>query len=129
MAANTRTCCIDASFVLSFLLPDEYNPKVDMMFNQYKAGLVKFISIPLLSFEVTSGLAIAIIRKRISQKYALERIEEFLDYGIEIYEVDFKKILELSQKNNLTAYDASYLYLAQKDNAKLLSLDEKLKSL
>lgn len=128
MVVNTRTCCVDASFVLSFLLPDEYNLEVDKMFNQYRAGLIKFISVPLLPFEITNGLAIAIIRKRINKNYALDRIEEFLDYDIEIHEVDFKKILEFSQKNNLTAYDASYLYLAQKEGTELLSLDEKLNS-
>lgn len=127
MAANTnRIAVIDASFVLAFLFPDEDYPEVDMSFNQFKAGLVDFITSPLLPFEVANSLNLAQRRKRIDLGYARARLKEFLDYGIEVEKVDFLESLELAQRYNLTVYDASYLYLAKKYKLELLSLDKKL---
>lgn len=130
MAVNIkRNFIVDASFVLTFLLPDEYNPETDMYFNQFKAGLINFISSPLLTFEVINSLIVSLKRKRIDKDYCQERLKELLDYDIEIKEVDSMKTFSLAQGNDLTFYDASYLYLAQTNNFPLLTLDKKLKAL
>lgn len=130
MAVNTKKkIVVDASFVLTFLLPDEYDPKADMYFNQFKAGLINFISSPLLTFEVINSLLVSLKRKRIDKSYCQERLKELLDYDIEIKEVDSMKTFLLAEKNDLTFYDASYLYLAQSQNSPLLTLDKKLQKL
>ncbi|MBI2596001.1 type II toxin-antitoxin system VapC family toxin [Candidatus Daviesbacteria bacterium] len=130
MAANTkRDLVIDASFVLSFLMPDEYQEEVHHLFNQYQSGLINFVTSQLMYFEAVNGLRTALMRKRLTLEYAKERVEELLDYEIDLKEVDLKEALLLGEKHNLTVYDASYLYLAKSQNLPLLTLDEKLKKL
>lgn len=124
--ANAKSFVVDASFVISFLLPDEYNLKVTDYFHQFQEGTLQFISSPLLSFEVANGLILALRRKRINRSYCLKRLEEFLEYNIKIRKVDCVDACSLAQKYNLTFYDASYLYLAQSQNLPLLTLDKHL---
>lgn len=127
MAASTnRSVVVDASFVLAFLMPDEYYAEVDQSFNQFRAGLVDFITSPILSFEVANSLLMAQRRKRIDKSYSQARLKEFLNYGIEVKEVDFERVLKLASELDLTVYDASYIYLSKKHKAKLLTLDQKL---
>lgn len=129
MAANIKKYTVDASFVLSFLLPDESHQEVDLFFNQYKAGIINFLSAPLLPFEVVNGLKLAVIRKRISSKYAKIRMKDFFNYQIRLVGTDFFEAFDLAQKNNLTVYDASYLYLAKSHKAPLLTTDTALQKL
>ncbi|MDO8638219.1 MAG: type II toxin-antitoxin system VapC family toxin [Candidatus Daviesbacteria bacterium] len=127
MAGNVKTkLVIDASFALAFILPDEYNPEVNNYFNQFKAVTIQFISSPLLMFEVTNGLLLALKRNHVNKKYCEERLEELSNYKIEIEKIDFTETFSLAQKHNLTCYDASYLYLAQSQNLPLLTLDKHL---
>lgn len=129
MAANSKQYIVDASFVLSFLLPDEQHEDIDQFFNQYKTGLIRFLSTPLLPFEVINGLSMAVIRKRIDTKYARERIKEFLDYGINSVQVDFFAVFDFAQKHSLTIYDASYYFLAKQEKTQLLTTDQALQKL
>lgn len=128
LVGNTKTYIIDASFILAFLLPDEDVETVNRIFERYAQGKINFISSPLLAFEVINSLKEA-TRKRIEENKALDLVREFLKMKIEYGIIDFEDLLKISLKNNISAYDASYLYLAQKENEELLSLDEKLKSL
>lgn len=129
MVANTKKYIVDASFVLSFLLPDERHEFIDQIFNQYKAGIIGLWSTLLLPFEVVNGLKLAVIRERINTKYAKERMKEFFDYGIHIIPVDFLAVFDLAQKHNLTVYDATYYYLAKQEKTQLLTKDEALQKL
>ncbi|MBI2020010.1 type II toxin-antitoxin system VapC family toxin [Candidatus Daviesbacteria bacterium] len=129
MAASGKKYIVDASFVLSFLLPDEKHEDVDQFFNQYKGGIIDLWSTALLPFEVVNGLKLAVDRKRISTKYAKERMREFFDYGITLYSVNLFEVFDLSQKHELTIYDAGYYFLAKQEKTHLLTKDEKLDKL
>lgn len=127
--AVSKRYIIDASFVLSFLLPDEKHQHVDQVFNQYKDGTVELLSVPLLPFEVVNGLKLAVLRKRIDTKYALNRMKEFFDYKISLRGVDFFEAFEMAKKHSLTIYDACYLYQAQNLKTQLLTLDVALQKI
>jgi len=129
MAASIKKYIVDASFVLSFLLPDEDHSAVDHFFNQYKAGIIDLLSTTLLPFEVLNGLKLAVIRKRINTKYAKERMKEFFNYQIRLAGVDFFEVFDLVQKHSLTVYDASYFYLSRVKKTQLLTSDEALHKL
>lgn len=120
---------IDASFVLDFLLPDEQTARVLDIFEDYKKKDVSFVSSPILQFEVTNSLKYAVGSKRITKQDASKILLIFLDLRIEFIEVDIKECLELSFERDLSVYDASYLYLSQKYDVPLLTLDKKLKSI
>ena len=127
MAENTRkTFVVDASFVLAFLMPDESRLEIDSVFNQFKSSLINLTASPILPFEVTNGLKSALLKKRITKDYCLNRMEEFFNYEIETKEINFKEVFLLAEKYNLTIYDASYLWLNKKFDAPLLTFDKKL---
>ncbi len=126
MDTNTNQFVVDASFVLSFLLPDERSFQTDHLFNQFKSNQINFISTQLLQFEVANALRNAVARKRISQAEAEARLTEFIKYQIQIENIDLKETFNLAKKLALTIYDSSYLYLSIKNNIPLLTLDDKL---
>lgn len=130
MAENTRkTFVVDASFVLAFLMPDESRLEIDSIFNQFKSSLINLTASPILPFEVTNGLKSALLKKRVTKDYCLNRMEEFFNYKIETKEINFKEVFLLAEKYNLTIYDASYLWLNKKFDAPLLTFDKKLRKL
>jgi len=46
---------------------------------------------------------------------------------MQLTDVDHDEVIRLARANNLTAYDASYLWLAQRLKAELVTLDNKMK--
>ena len=108
---------VDASYVLSRLLPDENHP-------QTKVG--QKIAPKLLPYEVINALKSAVVRGRIDEELAQRLLGEFLNWQIEYVEIDGTEVLALAVKQKLSGYDASYVYLAQKMKCKLLTWDKKL---
>jgi len=117
---------IDASFLLSFLFPDEENKSSKNLsdFNNYQC-----LSTHLIDFEVLNALQSSVRRKRISEK---ERKQiEILYFQIPLTKIslkpsDFYHISALGSKCQLSIYDTSYLYLAQREEAILASNDKHL---
>lgn len=126
MEGNIKTFCVDASFVLSFLLPDETARNADDVIDQYSNGDINLFSTLLLPFEVLNGLKTAVKRKRITKKLAGKLALDFLNLEIPLESVDFVKAFDLSQRRDLTVYDASYVLCSKMHNATLLTLDKKL---
>jgi len=116
----TTKVVVDASYVLSWLMPDENNPKT-------KVG--QKIAPTLLPYEVLNALKSAVLRGRIREDLAQRLLKEFLVWQIDYQAVDSTKVLEIAVKHKLSGYDASYLYLAEKMKCELLTWDDKLKRL
>ena len=89
-AGNIKTYIIDASFCLAYLLPDEDVEVVNKIFEDYAEGKVRFISSPLLPYEVINGLREA-TRKRIKDDQALSLAIEFFKIDITYQSIDFEK--------------------------------------
>lgn len=129
MAENTKTFVIDASYVLSFLLPSENTPEAENLFNQFQQQKISLIAPILLSYEIANALKTNVMRKKISGKQAHNLLSAFKLLNIKQEPIHFKDILKTAIDNNVSAYDASYLVLAKKKRVKLLTLDRKLKQL
>lgn len=117
---NRVKIVVDASYILSFLFPDE---------NSIDEIPGKMFAPQLLDYEIVNALRSAVLRKRISQHLAIELFEEYNTFLITKKTVDFSKVLELSIKRQISTYDASYLVLANDLEAKLLTLDKQLAKL
>ncbi len=130
MAAESklpRKAVVDASFVLALLLPDEKREGLaKKTLDSYQKGKISFFAPELLKFEVANGLRTAVKRKRISQKLAQKLLAIFIRLKINYQKVAFNKVLNLSLRLNLSAYDASYLALSRQLKLKFLTLDSKL---
>ena len=123
---KTKKVVVDASFILAGLVPDEKRLDVDQAFFAFKNGEVDFISSRLLPFEVLNGLKTIFLQKRVDQNLAQILAKKFLNMHINLLDVDNEEALRLAFKNDLTFYDASYLWVTVTESAELLSFDKKL---
>lgn len=117
---------VDASFVLSFLLPDEDVNGVTRFFKDFIEGQTATLAPHILEFEVMNGLRSAMIRKRISNQEALSLTKRFEDLSIHISAVEALGVLTLSIQETLSVYDAAYAWLAQSRGCELMTHDKKL---
>lgn len=120
---------IDASFILAYLLPDENIKNVQKIFDNYQERKIDLLSSALLPFEVTNAMYAATLSKRIGITLARELITEFLKLPILLEDINYEDVFDLSQKNKISVYDGSYLYLAQIKDLPLLTLDNRLEAL
>jgi len=119
----------DASFVGSLVIPDEKKPQIKNLVKKIKNEDEKY-SPELLWYEVTNIFRNLILRKR----YTAEEVSLFFQYAADlgikiIYGVNInysKKIWDLCNTYNLSAYDAAYLELADRKKAILCTLDDDL---
>ena len=112
---------IDASFALGFLLPDEHSAKVDKIFRQFANGNIILESTFLLGFEIANALTLAKRRKRITFENAKKLLRLFQKWDIKYTEVKLDEVLKISLEKDISAYDASYLWLSKKKGFKLLT--------
>ncbi len=80
----------------------------------------------LLWFELANVCLTKIRRHSDLEGRLLDSFEDALQVGIDIHPVDYLAVIALAKEKNLTAYDASYLWLARSLNAELVSLDRAL---
>jgi predicted nucleic acid-binding protein len=89
------------------------------------AGL---IAPALLPFEV-ANVCVKKMRRHPDQRDALIVAFGMLDrMGVGVVEVDQSEALVLAERSGLTAYDASYLWLARRMSAELVTLDRELEA-
>src|SRR5258706_3084655 len=128
MGENIKSYVVDASFILSYLLPDEEtDPNTRKLFELFKKGEVVFYAPYIISFEICNSLKTAVIRKRLTFQQAQKLIKVFLKYGILFELTDLSKTFLTAHKFNITSYDASYIQLAKAKKTLLLTLDAKMK--
>ena len=124
-----KTYVIDTSFVLAYLMPDEKEQGVEEMFSRFEENKINFVSPNLLLYETVNGLRSAVVQKRLSPQQAEILLDSFLNIGILFEKVDEKQVLGLALNKSISAYDASYVWLAKIKKLKLLTLDERLESI
>jgi predicted nucleic acid-binding protein len=86
----------------------------------------RLIAPTLIDFELSS-ICLKKIQKhpsKTSQLITAFKLAERL--SIETVAVDHVEVIELAERTRLTTYDASYLWLAQKAGANLVTLDKRL---
>jgi predicted nucleic acid-binding protein len=109
---------VDASYILSVLLPDEKS--------RHQSVPQEMFAPNILDYEVVNGLRSATLQKRISQNVATALFTQYQKLPIIKKEISFDQLLQLSIKHQLSAYDAGYLLLAKTLRLQLLSLDKQL---
>lgn len=119
-----KICVIDCSYFLSFIMPDEKNNDIDL------AAYAVFV--PSIFFlECMNVLKTSIKKQRITQIQYDECMWAFKDLPFTVdhfssTQESLQTISRLSLEHNLTTYDASYIELAIRLNAKLGTHDKKI---
>lgn len=83
---------------------------------------------PLLLWFEFSSICLKKIRKQPNQKERLLKAFQLAQrLPIETTAVDHIQVIKLADEKNLTTYDANYLWVAQKLDGDLVTLDQKLR--
>jgi predicted nucleic acid-binding protein len=80
----------------------------------------------LLDFELTNVCLQKIRRNKGHAEKFKKAFAERRGLSIKMMDVDFDGVLALADQQGLTAYDASYLWLAREHGAELVTLDKRL---
>ncbi|MDE3166314.1 MAG: type II toxin-antitoxin system VapC family toxin [Acidobacteriota bacterium] len=123
---------LDAALTLAWCFADEANELVSYAYSSLRNRL-SFALVPdLWPFEVANVLAGAERRRRISAGQVADFLEELRALPIHVERREAIWICHdltlLCRRHPLTAYDAAYLSLAQREQAPLATLDEQLRA-
>ena len=120
---------LDCSFVATLGLPDEHSPAVEEFF-QREASHAELWVPALWWYELSNVLLVAQRRQRIqqAQRVALQMRFAALPLQTDGWtgEPLASRIQNLGEEYGLSAYDATYLELAQRKDAGLASFDKAL---
>ncbi|HEX9124336.1 MAG TPA: type II toxin-antitoxin system VapC family toxin [Actinomycetota bacterium] len=120
-----RVVVADASALLEYLLVTEAASAVGSIL---RLGDADLHAPALCDVEVVAGLRRAVLRGSLSDRRAAEAVEDYLDLPLTRHGHQglLGRILEL--RANFSAYDATYVALAETMQAELLTLDARLSS-
>ncbi|HTS93868.1 MAG TPA: type II toxin-antitoxin system VapC family toxin [Stellaceae bacterium] len=112
---------VDASALAALLFAE---PEAETIAERLEGA--RLVAPSLLGFEL-ANVCLTKIRRQPSQREALRTAFRFADrLRVETVAVDHTASLDLAEATGLTAYDASYLWLARALGAELVTLDRKL---
>ncbi len=124
-----RRIVTDASVVLKWYLADEeYSQKALGLLDNYISNELDILAPSLLEYEVINGLVIAKKRGRIQEDKILLAIDGFLSLELKLINLSlyYPKVIHYCKVSNRSAYDASYLALADKEKIPLITADKGL---
>jgi predicted nucleic acid-binding protein len=118
----TRALAVDASAFVAVMLNE---PEGDSLSEGLSGA--RLVVPGLVYFEVANGLTVK-LRKRPENKHSyLAAYAQFSRVSVEIGEIDFVSTISLAQRQNLSADDASYAWLALSRGIELVTLDKRLR--
>jgi predicted nucleic acid-binding protein len=118
---------LDASMTLAWCFDDEATPLSEKVLDRLDGGGEEALCPSLWPYEVGNGIRMAERRNRISAEQGDGLLHYLYDLPVEVAELSSTEILgpvaRLAREENLTIYDASYLYMAIEEDLPLASLD------
>ena len=120
---------IDASVALKWFLADEeYGQKALGILDKYVSKEIDILAPSLLEYELINGLLIAKKRGRIKEEKILMAADGFTSLELNLRNISFfyPKVIEYCSQFNRSAYDSSYLALADDERAPFITADREL---
>ena len=121
--------CVDASLVLTLLLPEERSEHVEELWTQWRREQTVLFGPPLLYAEVPSVLRQAVFHRRLSSQAGDAAFQDFCGLGITIStrtDLHFLAWQLAKVHNRPRAYDTMYLAAAQAEGCDLWTGDRRL---
>ena len=117
---------LDASVLLSAFFPDEAQAQAHLVLREHDAGREHLKAPRLLTCEVTNAVLQAERRGRITQEQADGILQAAAGLDIELYSLEWGESMPLARRFGRSAYDASYLTLAERLGEQLITGDLRL---
>ena len=122
---------VDASVIAKWFIPGEpWEAEARVLEERIVTGEVEAYAPSLLLYEVASIMLKAAHRSILRLDDGIKALEALGQIGLKIQEnswSDLTEILKIATTTRLTVYDSTYLHLAKKLNAKLITADMELK--
>lgn len=119
---------IDASIFLASVLEDEESSYADSVIDDIGSCALEAIAPSLFQLEVFNIILMAKRRKRINVTYYKKYLKVLEYFPVDlVQDIEFENIIHLADQHQLTAYDATYLALAEQFNFPIATLDKSLK--
>ena len=118
---------VDAGVILKGYFADEdEHEDAQLIIKEYAEGLVELHAPHLIMYEIVNTLIVARNRKRLATKQINEIITEIKEIEINLINIsDIQRLFDISLKYGRSAYDASYIFLSESFNMKLITADRK----
>jgi len=123
---------IDCSVSASWVLPDEHTPVAETLLRRVLEGDCSLIQPDLWWIETLNLLRTAVLRKRLTESGARKALYFLKEIPLETVGVSRESeflVLDRALCHGLTAYDATYLVLAEMRGAELVTADRDLLAL
>jgi predicted nucleic acid-binding protein len=117
----TAAKVVDASAIAALLLEEPEQARIaDILRN------ADLYAPHLLAYEIANICATKMRHNPEAKSGFAAALTMLFRLGIHFHEVDYGAVLVLADETGLTAYDASYLWLARRLDAELITLDRQL---
>jgi len=120
---------LDASVILKwYLLDEEHGQKALEFLNRFVSDDLEIIAPALLEYEVINGLVAARKRGRLHEDLIVSAVEGFMNLGLRMVGLSglYSRVIHFCKAYNRSAYDASYLALAESEKISFITADETL---
>ncbi len=124
-----KRAVLDASVVLKWYLSDEDHGQAALdLLKRYLSDDLEIIVPSLSEYEVINGLVVAQKRSRLREEIIVSALEGFMNLGIRTVGVSglYSRVVYFCRAFNRSAYNASYLALAEAERIPFITADETL---